>query len=319
MNSVAKTAKQLASADKDEIKRLNKLLEIQQQRIEDLGKKRYKLQPTKPKKSGNHSFMRLIVPDSHGSHAEPAAIGAFLRDLEHVGESIRETVWLGDHIDCGGFMSAHHILGYMPETKATYQEDIDACNDLIDRTTSKTPFSKNYFIEGNHEHWIEQWCIKQSLGNSANAEYLLRCHGFEHHLALSARRFDVIRRGEQYCGLEDYGILKLGHCYFVHGTCTSRHAAATVVQQFGSNVVFGHTHRADEYTIKTVHGGVFKAWNPGCLCKLARLYTHTNPTNWSHGYAMQLVEPNGNFFHLTIPIIRGVSHVAPLWKLILAA
>ena len=38
------------------------------------------------------------------------------------------------------------------------------------------------------------------------------------------------------------------------------------------------------------------------------LYKHTEPTSWSHGYAVQFVSPkSGRFLHVNVPIHKGES------------
>jgi predicted phosphodiesterase len=314
MSKVMQAAREAANEKDAEIARLNKLVESQQQRIDDMGKKRFKLQPVSPKKSGKGSFTRVIIPDSHGSHADPEALGALLGDLQILGPSTREVVWLGDHLDCGGFLAQHHTLGFVAETESGYQDDIDAANDLLDRVQALTPSAAHHYIEGNHEHRVEKWAITQAVSKSKDVDYLLRIHGFQSVLHLAQRNFSVYLRGQKYHDLDESGIIKLGHCYFMHGASTAKHAAAAMVSKFAGNVVYGHTHRADEYTAKLVHVGIVKAWCPGCLCKISPLWMDTNITNWSHGYALQLVQADGSFLHITVPIIKGVSYLKPLME-----
>jgi predicted phosphodiesterase len=314
MNKHIEKAKQAGQADKQRIEQLERIVAEQQQKIDDLRKKRFKLQVATPAKSGKGSFTRIIIPDTHGSHADPDAIGAMLKDLEILGPSTREVIWLGDHLDCGGFLSSHGTLGYVAETNVGYQDDIDAANDLLDRVQILTPRASHHYIEGNHEHRVAKFAMTQAAGNRKDYELFMACFGFENVLNLKERKFNIYERGMKYHGLDEYGIIKLGHCYFMHGASTAKHAASQMVSKFAGNVVYGHTHRADEYTAKLVHVGIVKAWCPGCLCKLSPLWLDTNPSNWSHGYALQLVQSDGSFLHITVPIIKGVSYMKPLME-----
>src|SRR5688500_12324455 len=60
------------------------------------------------------TWYRVIVPDSHGSHIDRSAAGAFLRDLEYL--KPREVVWIGDHLDWSGFLAQHPTWGHVAET-----------------------------------------------------------------------------------------------------------------------------------------------------------------------------------------------------------
>src|SRR5678816_568017 len=93
------------------------------------------------------------------------------------------------------------------------------------------------------------------------------------------------KRSEHYMGISIPGCIKLGRCFFVHGISASKHAAATHLARFGTNVVFGHIHRSQSVVERSVTSDGFGAWCPGTLAKLQPLYKHTEPSSWSHGYA----------------------------------
>jgi len=38
----------------------------------------------------------------------------------------------------------------------------------------------------------------------------------------------------------------------------------------------------------------------------------TNPTNWNHGYGLQIVQPSQAFLHINVPIIDKISYLMPL-------
>lgn len=94
--------------------------------------------------------------------------------------------------------------------------------------------------------------------------------------------------------------------------CCSVDNQTLVVRRNGQAFVSGNTHRVDSFVQRTVHAGVIGAWNPGCLCKLQPYWNHTRLTDWSHGYGLQLVEPDGSFLHINVPIIEGRSYLASL-------
>ena len=94
--------------------------------------------------------------------------------------------------------------------------------------------------------------------------------------------------------------------------CCSVKNQTLIVRRNGKSFVCGNTHRRDSYTIKTVKAGEIGGWSPGCLCKLQPLWMHTNPTDWAHGYGLQMVRSNGEFLHINVPIIEGKSLLSPL-------
>jgi hypothetical protein len=79
----------------------------------------------------------------------------------------------------------------------------------------------------------------------------------------------------------------------------------------GDNIVFGHTHRLSSFIKTNVHG-TLGAWSSGCLCEISPLYSDTNVTGWAHAYALQIVEPDGRFLMIQVPITNGRSMLSRL-------
>ena len=149
--------KDLATA-KDELRRLKaekKAADEQnQQLLEKLERERNAGRsvkvPTKGRKRGSkRATLRVFVPDSHGASVDVGAQQAFLNDLEFLNPD--EFIWIGDHLDCGGFLAQHHTLGYVPETAYTHEEDIAAANAFLDAVHEQCPKANNVYIHGNHE------------------------------------------------------------------------------------------------------------------------------------------------------------------------
>lgn len=175
-------------------------------------------------------------------------------------------------------------------------------------------FRGRVHVTGNSR--IEKWCVTESLRNSKDAAYLLQLFSANSVLSIEKRGIRWIRQGVFYDNCSIPATIMRGKCYFTHGSSTSKHAASVHVSRFGGNVVYGHTHRADFHMTRTVRDGAIGGWSPGCLCKLQPLWQHTNPTEWSHGYGLQLVEKDGSFLHINVPIIDGKSYLGPLFKAI---
>ena len=101
--------------------------------------------------------------------------------------------------------------------------------------------------------------------------------------------------------------LQLGKCLFTHGVATGPNASQKTLSQFKTNVCFGHTHRVSTAMQESAYEPSLGAWSFGCLCKRVPLYYDTRPTDWAHGYGLQIVEPSGVFFTIQVPIIDGRS------------
>ena len=266
--------------------------------------------PAKPSRRGKGDIVRVIIPDTHGAKVDQAALAACLGDIKALDPD--EVILLGDHVDCGGFLAQHHVMGFVAESSYTYEADIAATNAFLDALQSAAPRAKIEYIEGNHERRIEQWAITQTLRNSKDAEFLRRAFAPEFLLKLADRGIAYYRQAECYDGLQLSGTIKRGKCYFTHGSSTSKQATTTMLSSFAGNIVFGHTHREQSSSARPVHTGQIKSWNPGCLCELQPLWCHTFPTSWTHGFAIQSVAKSGEFLHLNIPIIAGASLLGQL-------
>lgn len=266
--------------------------------------------PSKPPKRGKDDLVRVIIPDTHGAKVDEAALAACLGDIKSLNPD--EIILLGDHVDAGGFLAQHHTMGFVAESAYTYESDIAATNAFLDALSTAAPRAKVEYIEGNHERRIEQWALTQTLRNSRDAEFLRRAFAPEFLLRLKERGIAYYRQSEFYDDLPLPGTIRKGKCYFTHGTSTSKQATTVTLNSFAGNVCFGHTHREQSSSARPVHAGQIRAWNPGCLCELQPLWQHGNPVSWTHGWALQLANRNGEFLHLNIPIVNGKSLLGSL-------
>lgn len=263
------------------------------------------------RKSGD--TIRVCLADTHGAKVDKAALAAVLADVKAIDP--HEIVLLGDHVDCGGFLAQHLVMGYVAETLYSYEDDLAHANAFLTALQEAAPKARIEYIEGNHERRVETWAVTQTLRHSRDAEGLRQLYSPEFRLSLKARGITYYRQSEFYDGLPVPGVIKRGKCYFFHGISTSKNAVTASLAKIGGNSVFGHTHRAQSELVRLVGAGVIGGWNPGCLCELQPLWQHTAPADWTHGYGVQLISPGGAFLHLNVPVIGGVSNFASLFKL----
>lgn len=243
--------------------------------------------------------IRLIIPDSHGSHIDWAAADAMLADAKVIDP--HEIVLLGDHVDAGGTFSTHQ-RSYTNEMTESYEEDCLQANAFLDRLQASCPRAKDiHFLEGNHEAHIERWASR-TYHSHRDAVAFLEREGPSGRLDLKRRGIHYYRRSVFYQGLAIPGCIRLDKCFFVHGISHAKHADSVHLQRFGASVVFGHIHRSMGRVERTVTSGGHGAWCPGTLAKLQPLYKHTQPSDWSHGYAVQEVLKSGHFEHTNVPI-----------------
>lgn len=313
---VANLRRQLAKSElarkraEEDRRHADTLLERQLEQIEGLRKPRFTIPAGKARRSKKGDFCRLIVPDTHGCHADKAAMAALLADMELLKPA--EVVLLGDHLDAGGFLAQHHTMGYVAETEYSYTDDIAAANEFLDQVQKRAPTARYDYLCGNHEHRIEKWCVTEALRHKKDAELLRSLLGPPAVLSMKARGINFVTLYDYHDDLPVQGAIRRGKCCFVHGISHAKHAADVTLGKFGGCVAFGHTHRVDAWVTTIVGAGTIGAWSFGCLCKLQPYYLHGKPSGWSHGYGVQLVSADGEFITLQVPIIKGESLLRPL-------
>lgn len=298
---------------------LERLVAKQQTRIDRSQRIKYRLpRPAKIKKTKD--FYRIVIPDTHGCFVDDKAIAAFLADLKEMSGKVREIVMLGDHLDCGGFLAEHHTIGYVAEANYSFEDDIAATNTLLDAIQEICPRVPIHYLEGNHERRIEKWCVTKAH-SSKNAtrgtvellmKNFLKMFATENVLQLDKRGINYYKQGQFYNDCRIPSTIRLGKCYFTHGSRTGSSPAKAMLRDFGACVVFGHVHRSDSCIDRNVKDGEKGAWTPGCLCRLQPLWQHTQLTGWSHGYGLQLVREDESFLHVNVPIIEGRSYLNQL-------
>lgn len=268
---------------------------------------------TGPAETPSGSYVRLIIPDSHGEHIDWDFANAMITDVEKLAPDIKETVWLGDQTDCGGTFSSHQ-RNYTHEMTESYEADCKAALRLYTMVTERTPLATQYALEGNHEQHVERF-LARTFQRFADAELLLDRISPRSLCKLDELDIKYHRASEYHMGLAVRGTIKLGRCYFTHGFSFAKNADSVHLAKVGNNIVFGHVHRAMSRIVRSVESTGFGAWCPGTLAKLQPLYRHTDPTDWSGGYALQFVESDGMFTHINVPLFgRGVSGLAPLLR-----
>lgn len=207
--------------------------------------------------------------------------------------------WHG-YIQIGDFMDLDTISSFninkprLSENRRL-NKDFDLANTILDRhqriIRKKNPDAEFVLLEGNHEERIERYLDQHPVFEGMlDIPRLLR---------LDERGFKWIKswtNGQAY---------KVGKANFVHGRYTNQYHPAKMVQKYGDNIFYGHTHDmmchavANEFHVdKTIVGQSI-----GCLCKRDLAYMKGQPSNWQQGFMVLFVRPGGKFTYYTPRII----------------
>lgn len=294
---------------RDENTDLRRRLALAEQAVMDMrsAKAPPKSRTGRPSLKTDH--VRVFVGDLHGYAQDPQAVDPFINDMQTLQPA--EICLLGDMVDCGGFLAQHHTLGFVAETRYSFADDVVAANGFLTCLQEACPGARIIYLEGNHEHRIERWCVTQTLANQKDAQMLFNLFSPKAVLELERRGIRYISQSEMVADVSIRGTFKYGGSkipvYATHGISACKHAAARHVERFGGNIVYGHTHRVDSYIINTVTSSVIGGWSPGCLCQRVRLWNVFQPDNWSTGYHLQLVSKSGLFQPINVGLVKGQS------------
>lgn len=293
---------------KQEAKHLQTIIDHQAELLAHKSKDIFR-SPSKRTASHKH-FNRVLIPDTHGAHIDPAAAAAFLADLEYLRPA--EIVWMGDHLDCGGFLAQHHTIGFVAEADIEFADDVDAANQLIDQVQARSKCAAQEMLTGNHEHRIERWCITQALGKKRTAQMLLDALGVRAVLHLDKRGIAYHPRGQmEPTHGRVRGAIKKGNVYLVHDVSTAADPCSVAINKYACNVAFADTHRLVYRVGRKAEKDIFAA-TIGYLAKPQPYWQETNITDWSHGYGLQIVANENEVLHINVPIVNGKSLLGPL-------
>lgn len=249
----------------------------------------------------------FIMPDSHGMYSDQNAMSLFVNDAKACQPD--HIIGLGDHLDCGGFLAQHHVLGYVAQLGYSYEDDLAACGAHLDAIQKAAPSAQIELLEGNHEERVERWCVQQTLSNAKDAEALRCAWAPQFRLRLKERGIQYYRRSECYDGIGVPGVINRGNVYYTHEGAGGSDPARAHLSKFGGNVVFGHIHRMVSVTGQMVATDEIGAWSFGCLSVKQPLWQHSRCTTWTHGYGVKLTNRSGRFLMLSIPLIGGESYL----------
>jgi len=209
-------------------------------------------------------------------------------------------IYIGDFLDFDCISSFNQGFPRRTEGKRLLN-DFDVANKILDRhqkiIKSRNRKAKFVLLEGNHEDRVSRYLDQNpQLEGLVSVQKLLR---------LKERGIEWVpswSKGEVY---------KVGKANFVHGLYTNMYHAKKMVDAFGTNIFYGHTHdmMAVPRVVKTKHE-IHVGQSIGCLCEYDQAYMKGKPSNWQQGFMVLFVLPNGNFTYYT-PRLFNSQFIGP--------
>jgi predicted phosphodiesterase len=249
--------------------------------------------------SRKHDIERVfLIPDTHRPYhdkrAWKVALEAAATFFDPVPPKRRRVVVLGDFADY--FQVSFH--GNDPRGRMPFVDEVADVNvglDEIDALGAK----HNDFVEGNHEYRINRYLVEK-------APALLGLKG-----TTTRELFRLDERGWNYTPYRQY--TRIGKVYVTHDHgAAGKTAAEKARQQFGHNVVIGHTHRMASAYQGNAAGEQHVGHMFGWLGDVDSInYEHrVKALEWTHGFGIGLHDLSTGDIHMHgCPIVNGVTFV----------
>lgn len=227
---------------------------------------------TKPK-------MIVFASDFHVPNHDAVLFAGWRQFLKDT--SPDEVILGGDVLDLGS------MSGHGDADSHRLMDELAAGNDFLDEVDSAAPFARKTFLCGNH-------CDRVDRFLAARAPSLKGAVDLSGRLGLTQRGYEVHKYGE---------VIFRGHLGFTHGFYCGESHASVHARRFGSNLVYGHTHRPQSVTVGIAGDKVRGVWGQGCMCPTKNVpYIKGRPSGWQQSFFVAYVEENGDFFPFTVMV-----------------
>jgi len=234
----------------------------------------------------------IDIPDVHIPDQDSRALAATLLGIQILKPDV--VVILGDFLTLDP-VSIHRKHRH---NEVDIAKEIEEGNSVLDMLGQVSRFNKKktsqvHYLEGNHEYRLEMYRANEAKavgGILPSIPQLLRLE----------------QRGYTWWPYEEqrYRSLAIGKILFIHGWGASEHHAKSNLIRCGKNLVYGHTHDHQVYSLRQ-YGDDRSAFCDGWLGDARKAKYLKNPDRWRHGFGVTDFKPNGNFTHYFIPILHG--------------
>jgi len=224
----------------------------------------------------------IVVPDVHLTTDVPKEYEIVKRFIED--QKPDEVILLGDFMDCSSLSHWNESKARVMEGKR-WKEECKVANKELDFLQQHT--KKVTYIEGNHCQWVEQYVDKHP-----EMEGLIEIPKM---LKLKKRDIEWVKMNDLY---------RVGSLYFTHGCYTGKYHAQKHLQNFGCNLVYGHTHNYQVSMENRAMQDVFVAYGLGCLCGHKPEYMKNKPANWIAQFGVVYVNTDGDFNVYPVNIVN---------------
>lgn len=171
------------------------------------------------------------------------------------------------------------------------RQNFEGFNKILDEFDSCVPKDcEKIYIIGNHDWWLYKVIEKMpELKSKFDPDTNLR---------LTQRGYQIIPENRYY---------QVGKLYYIHGHYYTDMFTKKTVLAYRRNIMMGHTHTTQLYTMITPLYVGDKQSGKGvpCLCSVNPDYAIGRPNRWVNGFSIAYIFENGNFCEYTIEVTDG--------------
>ena len=236
----------------------------------------------------------VVTPDKHFPFHDKAAINCLVKCIK----VIKPDTYI-DLGDVGEWESVSHWqwkkrkrppLEYQLPFVDKEILEVNKGMDIIDKVLDKVNCKTKYFLEGNHDDWLNRFVLENPYLKEYKVEKCLK----------------LKERGYIYYPIGKY--LKIGKLHFYHGHHFAgvQHTRNHLIR-LGANVMYGHHHDLQQSSV-THMDGVKSAWSIGCLKDMsseANAWLGNRRHNWGHAFSIVDFFEKGYFTVHVMQIING--------------
>lgn len=230
----------------------------------------------------------LFIPDTHVPYHDQGAFALMLSVARSYKPDV--VVILGDFLDCATV--SRHIVD--PSSALSLDEELSRGNYAMDQI-DELGVKKKIYLEGNHEKRLPNLIL-----------------GLSPEMRQQARRVDISvqldlpKRGWDFHFYREH--IKLASRFYVTHDfgAAGKNAILNAGVTYGSNVIFGHTHRLGAVYDGDIEHGTRVAINAGHLADpaYATYMPKVKLKDWQQGFVLAEVEPSTGFVYAwPIPIL----------------
>lgn len=237
-----------------------------------------------PKNKLTHA---VVIFDPHFPYEDKRSYNAVLNYIDDTKPDV--FAFGGDGVDLdviSNKAAARHVEGKRLLKDFTY-----AKNRLREVKTI-VPDAFTAYLEGNHDERSERY-----VDDHPELEGMVEVHN----------ALDLANTGWHWVPCwRTSELLTIGKANILHGNYIGVAHARKMVDNYGVNVFYGHTHDRMLYS-KVLMGdnSTIMAQSCGFLGNYDAPYMRGNPSNWQQAFLDLWVEPNGHFYHSVVPIFNN--------------